>query len=174
MGSRSYRLPDRLGSTRGQAGFDFLVGMSVFLITVGVVFTSVPGIFQPFESETGPNMVVADRSASLLVEDYLVDDVTKPSILNESCSVDFFDGDTDDSSCRFDHNGTALHAALSVDEFSGVNVTIESNGSILTLDAGNSVDAAAGRAPPSTADVVVGKRAVTIGGKRGVLFVRVW
>lgn len=156
---------------RGQTGFDFLVGMSVFLITTGIVFSFAPGMFEPFDTDTGPNMVVAERSGSLLAADLLVENVTRPGVLNATCTADFFDEDTDDPNCRFDQNGTDLNAALHVDEFRGLNVTVESSGSVITVD-GDSLEA--GRAPPATAEVVVGKRGVLIEGEQGTLLVRVW
>jgi hypothetical protein len=162
---------ESLRGERGQTGFDFLVGMSVFLITVGIVFTFAPGMFEPFDADTGSTMVIADRSASMLSEDLLVEDVTRPSVLNATCTADFFDTDPDNPNCRFDQNGTDLDAALQLDEFRGLNVTIESSGSILTVEGDR---LAAGPAPPATADVVVGKRTVLIGETQGVLQVRVW
>jgi len=160
-----------LQGDRGQTGFDFLVGMSVFLVTVGLVLSFTPGMFEPFDTETGPGMIVADRSASLLTADLLVEDVTRPGVLNTTCTTDFFDADPDDQSCRFDANGTELHEALHIDEYRGLNVTVESSGSVMTVDGDR---LAAGPAPPATADVVVGKRSVLIEDERGVLLVRVW
>lgn len=157
--------------TRGQTGFDFLVGMSVFLITVGIVFTFAPGMFTPFDTNTGSTMVIADRSASLLAEDLLVEDVSRPGVLNATCTTEFFDADGAVADCRFDDDADDLHAALVTDEFRGLNVTVESSGSILSV---NGDPLAAGRTPPSTADVVVGKRAVLVDGEQSVLLVRVW
>jgi len=156
---------------RGQTGFDFLVGMSVFLVTVGLVLSFTPGMFEPFDTETGPGMIVADRSASLLTEDLLVEDVTRPGVINTTCTTDFFDADPDDPNCRFDANGTELHEALHIDRYRGLNVTVESSGSITTVDGDR---LAAGPAPPDTADVVVGKRSVLIEDEQGIIIVRVW
>ena len=156
---------------RGQTGFDFLVGMSVFLLTVGLVLSFTPGMFEPFDTETGPSMIIADRSASLLSADLLVEDVTRPGVLNATCTADFFDAGADDPSCRFDQDGADLHSALAVEEFRGINVTVESSGSPLTVDGDR---LAAGPAPPVTADVVVGKRAVVVDGRGATLLVRVW
>ena len=66
------------GREKAQTGFDFLVGMSVFLVTIGLVLGFVPSMFQPFDTDTGPDMVTADRSAAHLVEDLLVQDVGDP------------------------------------------------------------------------------------------------
>jgi len=145
--------------------------MSVFLVTVGLVLSFTPGMFEPFDTETGPNMIIADRSASLLSADLLVEETTRPGVLNTTCTTDFFDTDPDDPNCRFDANGTELNAALSVDDYRGLNVTVESSGSVMTVDGDR---LAAGRAPPATADVVVGKRSVLIEDEQGILLVRVW
>lgn len=160
---------------RAQTAVDFLAGMSIFLVTIGFVFGFVPGMFQPFDTTTGSNLVTADRGAAHLVEWILVEDTDTPGILNETCSAEFFDRDGDTGDCRFDSDAENLNAALGIVETEEINVTIESNGTILTLngDAGQ-VTADAGRPPPSTGEVVTSKRAVLIGSNRGIAYVRVW
>lgn len=156
---------------RGQTAFDFFVGMSVFLVTLSIVLAFVPTMVQPFDSEAGPNMVVADRSAALLAEDLLVADVASPGVLNTTCTVDFFDDDPDVADCRFTQDGSNLVDALAVDPYTSVNVTVESAGTVLTVD---SHALQAGRSPPVTADVVSARRAVLVDGSRAILRVRVW
>lgn len=139
---------------RGQTAVDFLAGITVFLITIGFVFSFVPGMFQPFDTDTGSSMVAADRGAALLVEDVLVDDVREPGVLNETSTAEFFDVDGDD-----------LNEALGIADHRTVNVTIESGG--VTVHS-------TGPAPPSTADAVVAERLVLVDGDQETLFIRVW
>lgn len=160
---------------RGQSAPDFLVGMSVFLLTIGFVFAFVPGMFDPFETDTGPNMVSADRAAAYLAESALVEDVDAPGRLNESCTAEFFYADGDTDGCAFDADASDLNDALGVSDTAAVNVTIETQDGFRSVDgAHGSVDAQAGRAPPPTGDVVVAKRVVTVDGDEGTLYVRVW
>ena len=160
---------------RGQTAIDFLAGMTVFLVTIGFVLSFVPGMFQPFETDTGANMVAADRGAALLVEDALVEGSGTPGVLNETCTAEFFDADGDTDGCRFADDADDLPGALGLDELREVNVTIESGGSLETLpgDAG-SVTTAGGPAPASTDDVIVATRVVLVDGRQATLYVRVW
>ena len=155
---------------RGQTGFDFLAGMSVFLLTVGFVFGFAPGMFSPFTSETGTTMIVADRSAASLVEHRLVDTTSEPGILNGTCTEEFFDADGMVAECPFDTDAADLHDALGVDSTLDVNVTIEHNGSIVT----HGVPLTAGPEPNPSAGVTVSQRIVYLDGEEETLFVRVW
>jgi len=153
------------GSDRGQVAFDFMVGMAVFLVTVGFVVTFVPGIFQPFDTSTGPNMVVADRAASHLVEDALVESPAEPGVLNSTCTAEFFDADGSVGACRFDADASDVNAALGVEATTSLNVTVSDNAGL---------QYAAGRPAPPTGDVVVARRVVLLDGTRQTLVVRVW
>lgn len=160
---------------RGQTAVDFLAGMTVFLVTVGFVFTLVPGMFQPFETDTGANMLAADRSAALLAEDLLLEGVGETGVVNETCAAEFFDGDGLVGDCRFDADAADLRGALRVPDHVNVNVTLESVGVVQTVDgSGGPVTARAGRSPPSTSDVVVAQRIVLVEDERLTLFVRMW
>lgn len=160
---------------RGQTAFDFLAGMTVFLVAIGFTLSFVPGMFQPFESDTGANMVAADRSAALLASSALADDVRAPGVLNETCTAEFFDADGIVDDCRYDADAKDPTAALGLDDTVQVNVTIEnSTGIVSVTDDGGPVEASVGRAPPETAEVVTGKRVVTVGGRQGTLLVQLW
>lgn len=149
--------------------------MTIFLVTVGFVFSLVPGMFQPFETETGRNMVAVDRGAALLAEDLLLEESGEGPVVNETCAAEFFDENGDVGECQFDADGGDLQTALGIEEDASVNVTLESNGNAVTLQgADGPVVARAGRAPPPTADVVVAKRVVLLDGRRATLLVRVW
>lgn len=154
---------------RGQYGFDFLAGMSVFLITIGFIFGFAPGMFSPFTSDTGPNMIVADRSAASLSEQLLVESTAAPGNLNESCTKKFFDAGGA-SGCHFDADADDLHAALGTDATVRLNVTIEDNGTI--VDEG--VRLAAGPAPDPSSGVTVSQRIVFLYDQEQTLYVRVW
>lgn len=162
---------DRRGprDSRGQLGFDFLVGMSIFLITVAFVVGFVPGMFDPFAAETGADMIIADRSAAHITGNVLVESPAEPAVLNTTCTAIFFSDDSIPAGCRFESQ--ELPVALGIDDAVSVNVTIEDGGTIRTID-GESLKA--GRAPTELNDVSVAQRVVYVDGESSRLFVRVW
>lgn len=155
---------------RAQYGFDFLAGMSIFLLTIGFIYGFAPGMFSPFTSDTGPNMIVADRSAASLSEQLLVESTTSPGTLNESCTEEFFSPAGPTAGCHFDADSGDLHAALGIDTTVGVNVTIEDNGTIVD----ERVRLAAGPKPDASTSVTVSQRIVFVYGEEKTLYVRVW
>lgn len=156
------RLPDR-----GQTTLDFTVGVSVFLAILVFVFGFVPTMFAPFESDTGSDAATANRVADRLSADVLADTTREPSVLNETCTVGFFDADGGPpvAGCRYGTDAADLEMTLGVDSFIHVNVTIEN-------DSGTRL--AAGEAPTSADDPVIAKRAVLLSDEQNRLFVRVW
>lgn len=160
------------GSDRGQLGFDFMVGMAVFLLTLGFLFAFLPGMFEPFSNSSGQGMITADRSAARLAEDLLVEDGTDPNVLNKTCTVDFYEeGGTDAAGCRFETDSSDLAGALGIDVDTSVNTTIESGGTIDSLDG---VELKAGPVVAERVDVTVSQRIVLLDGQDRRLIVRVW
>ncbi|MBI4362546.1 MAG: hypothetical protein HY558_05160 [Euryarchaeota archaeon] len=68
----------------GQLSLDFLIGVTLFLFTFMFVAQMVPTLFTPFDAQSDVTTLLADRVSVALVERYLVDDPTKPSVLNMS------------------------------------------------------------------------------------------
>ena len=90
---------------RGQTVLDFAIGAGVLLITVGVVFTFVPSIFEPFTSAGSSAPIGADRVATHLTTQLLAADAATPSALDAACTAAFFAGDgglSDEADCGFD------------------------------------------------------------------------
>jgi hypothetical protein len=56
--------------TRGQTGVDFIVGVGIFLLTIGFVVSFVPGMLTPFGDDTA-SPLVTDRVADELATDLL-------------------------------------------------------------------------------------------------------
>lgn len=159
-----------LQNGRGQTGFDFLVGMSVFLVTVGLVFTFAPGMFEPFTTEAGPHMIVADRSAARLVGDVLVESPDRPGVLNETCTVEFFDGaGSIPSGCRFETHD--VNEVLGLDSNTRVNVTILDGGTVETV---GTTELHSGPSPDGTDSVIASQRMVVLDGNQSRLLVKVW
>lgn len=170
MGNRE---PSRRQAGRGQTALDLLVGMSVFLLTLGFVFGFVPGMFDPFVSPAIADTVTADRGAAVLVEDVLAASPNRPNVLNETCTVEFFDDDGDVADCRFESEDP--HAALGIDTRHELNVTVENDGGIRTLAAGgDSTELKVGASPDPSADVTVAKRVAMLDDDEHTIYVRVW
>jgi hypothetical protein len=163
---------------RAQTTLDFAVGVSVFLGVVAFAFAFAPTMFAPFDSDTGVNSVVADRSADRLAADALVDSPDDPTVLDGDCTRRFFNGSLPiPSDCRYDT--TDLGDALGVGARTQVNVTVENDTGIRHL---GDTRLAAGDPTTTTADVVVARRVVLLPGsddaayprERNQLLVRVW
>lgn len=169
------------GCHRGQTHIDFLVGVGVFLLTVGFVFAFVPGMVTPFAGGQ-EHPVVADRAGGALAEDLLADG--SPSVLNTSCTLAFF-GAASDAGCPFD-------AAVPLTERVGIDARYRLNVSLKRADSGG-IDVlctdgtgvqpcasggdrlAAGPAIPQDSNsVTVATRGVYVDGTTAVLEVSVW
>ena len=91
-------------TARGQTVIDFAIGAGVFLITVGVVFTFVPSIFEPFGTAGGGTPIGADRVATHLTGQLLAVDPASPTALSGACTAAFFgENETlaENASCSF-------------------------------------------------------------------------
>ncbi|WP_255195953.1 DUF7287 family protein [Halorarius litoreus] len=176
------------GSARGQTGLDFLVGIGLFLLTVGFVLAFVPGTLTPFSDAT-EQPLVADRLADTVVAGLAED--TEPNVLNTTCTVAFF-GVAPDTGCAFDGSETTtadgLATELGAPAFTRVNVTLERSvagtstrtvrcgtASPLAIgDCSSGSPLATGNAVPADASVVTATRAVWVDGQDAVVVVRVW
>lgn len=159
-------------SSRGQTALDFAVGMGVFLLAVGFAFSFVPAMFQPFDTTGEGSAVIADRSATHLTEMSLSAGGS-PGMLDRDCTVAFF-GDTGGDDCRWESRGDtadSLRDELGLGSHTGVNVTVERDGSLQEID---DVRLAAGAEPPRRTSVSMATRLVSIGGAEHRLSVRVW
>lgn len=55
----------------GQISLDYLIGVTIFLLTFIFVFAFIPGMFSPFHSNSDEITMAADRVAAVLVENTL-------------------------------------------------------------------------------------------------------
>lgn len=104
---------------RGQTLPDFVVGITIFLITFTFVVQFVPQMILPFEGQE--QSVVAQRAASGLGNHLLADGET-PSKLNEACTLAFFEQISGES-CPFDTDNTVTDQ-LGISPTYAVNVTL--------------------------------------------------
>jgi hypothetical protein len=168
---------------RGQTSIDFVVGMSVFLLTVAFVVAFLPGVFEPFTASGAGDTLASDRTASLLAEQLLADPAN-PTVVDSACAAEFFDVEGDGAggvaSCQFTTDAADLDAALGLGPGTTVNVTIEEGGRILriyengTVHPDGDIHLAAGPEPPEAESVVVSRRVVLLDDSDRDLYVRVW
>lgn len=152
----------------GQTNIDFLIGMSIFLLSVAFVLALIPSVFEPFAADSGSNSLVADRAATTMVEDVL-GEPGDPAVLNTTCTTAFFD-ETVPPGCSY--TTTDLNDALAISATTRLNATIEKHGSIRTIGA---TRLAAGPVPPTrSSSVVISRRVVLLDGDDYRLNVRVW
>ncbi|MFC6825967.1 DUF7287 family protein [Halopelagius fulvigenes] len=155
---------------RAQMTLDFAIGVGLFLLVVAFVVAFVPGIFEPFErTESGTQ--VADRLATSLSTD-LLGDPAEPYVLNDDCTVEFFDGSGGSTDCRFDASADAPDGVFALDSGTNANVTVRNRGGDIASLGGTTL--AAGDAVPDDRSVTTARRAVRLNGTTYFLYVRVW
>jgi hypothetical protein len=159
-----------MSHARAQTTLDFTIGMSVFLAVIVFVFAFIPGMFTPFEADTGSDAVMADRVADRLSADLLVDSPADPSVLNATCTSAFFNG-SDPPGCRYSDHAGSLRTAVGVGDTVRVNVTVENSTGVRTLDG---TPLAAGDTPSSVDTPIIAKRVVLLENEQNRLLVRVW
>ena len=139
---------------RGQTLNDYVLGISVFLLTVAFVVAFLPGIFTPFNAPISDSTTArANRGAAFVVNDLSVDH--HPNVLNASRTTAFFG-----------QNETQLRGTLGFPSVVGVNVTISET-------ATGSVDWTAG-GTPGDRPAAATSRIVRIGTESYRLTVKVW
>lgn len=112
------------GEERGQTSIDFLIGIGVFLATVGFVALFAMDVVTPFAGEQG-GALVADRTADELVGVTLAGPAGT-NVLDESCTLAFFDDSASDDGCAFD-SANSLTDRVGIDDRWDLNVTVERN-----------------------------------------------
>lgn len=175
---------------RGQTTLDFALGASLFLLALLGVLIFISGTIEPFAEGSQEDIGVADRVADGLAEGLLAEPAS-PHVLNETCTVAFFE-DTSPDYCR--HDGANLTDRVGVKHWQYVNVTMQTN---LTTDpgeetvcwdqategivarskcnTGGDVVFTAGPTPPESAsDTVTARRVVSINGTDTTMRVEVW
>jgi len=179
---------------RGQTTFDFTVGVSIFLLVVVSIFVFVPGTLEPFSEGGQEDIVTTNRVADSLSEG-LLGDPGQPHVLNTTCTVEFFRGNSP-GYCRYDGNN--LTERIGVENRAFVNVSLRSNttGSdgtdVLcwdeddgptprfverddgTCDGGEVVTAVGPTPPRGSGTAVTARRIVQINGTDATLLVEVW
>lgn len=142
-------------TTRGQTTLDYLVGVTIFLLTIALIFAFIPASFEPLETDWGAKAMESDRAISHLAGTELAKDSQKPFILDQSKTNTFFS--------RPDAN---LSEDIGLPSTAHVNLTIQKNES--------NVIHRRGQPRPASGSVVTAKRSVLLDGSQYRLVIRVW
>lgn len=179
-----------MGSNRGRRGqttVDLLVGMSVFLITAGVVIATASGMVDPYVGDQ-EYPLVADRTTALLAEGMFVTG-TGPSVLNETCTFGFFNDSMGEGTCAipYDETEADLTERLGLTAWYSLNVTIRRNttgtadldvvctdGDSLQPCTAGGTRLSAGPTPPDSGSVFSASRGAYLQGRDVVIEVVLW
>ena len=133
---------------------DFLVGTTVFLLTLSAVLVTVPGLSDPFVTGHESDTIVADRAAEALSMDILVASTDDPYVLRESKVSAFFGQPEADAKDQ-----------LGIDASVNLNVTLTTASTQLE---------SVGATPPASVDTSVAWRSGRYQGTDVELVVKVW
>ncbi|MEF8780968.1 MAG: hypothetical protein V5A46_09850 [Haloferacaceae archaeon] len=156
--------------TRAQTTLDFAIGAGVFLVAIAFVVAFVPGMFVPFDADTGT--ITANRVADSAASDVL-GDPAEPRALDTECTDGFFEqmnGGSSTDACRFDENATGPDEVFGVSD--RLNVTIEHRNGTAVVRDGQALSA--GPDPDDGRTVATVRRTVLLDGESKQLLVRVW
>lgn len=140
---------------RGQTTLDYLVGVTIFLLTIAFIFAFIPASFEPLDTDWGVQAMESDRAISHLAGAELAKSPQKPFILDQEKTDTFFSKSDADLAEDIGLPGTAQ-----------ANLTIQTNESTVIYRRGEPL--------PASRSVVTAKRSVLLEGSQYRLVIRVW
>lgn len=138
---------------RAQTTLDFLIGATIFLLTVAMIIGMVPGILDPFELDRSSAPVETNRAASTLATDELAMS-NSPYVLSESEVGVFFNESDEDVRNR-----------LGLGDGVAYNITLQTQ---------NETIGTTGDPVPEDRSITSAWRVVSYDGKQAELRVRTW
>lgn len=147
---------------KGQLTLDYLIAITFFLFAVFFVFQYASGLFTPLQSNSNEVTLIADRTATELVENTLSDNTESTNNFVDKDKIDDFFNNTSQYHNILGLNGSYFTYRL--------NVTLENNTSIIR---------STGDPIPSYKDIGQTKRIVIFRDegnnlKSQILSVRIW
>lgn len=113
---------------RAQTAQDFAVGIGIFLLVIAFVFTFLPTVFSPFDTDVGAaEQAQADRSSTFIVHNITAPG--EPNHVNETAAETFFNETGSDIDEIQNTTGMSFDAR--------VNVTISPLENDTVIDVGN-------------------------------------
>jgi hypothetical protein len=161
-----------LRDDRAQTTIDFTIGVTLFLVTLTVVFAFLP-IPTPGGTTTDTSTASIDRIANTLTGTELVKHGAPTGTLDATCTAAFFNNtDTEHipDDCRF--TTTNLTELTGLDAGHETHITITQNETVRTV---NAVALTRGSPPrPDDENIATARRVVTINGDAHRLTIKVW
>ncbi len=81
---------ERYSNDRAQTTIDYMVGMSIFLLTVAFVFQFMNSLFAPFGTTSDDVTLAADRASTVLVERLLIADKSGAMSIIDEGKLNYF------------------------------------------------------------------------------------
>ncbi|MDK2892707.1 MAG: hypothetical protein PWQ49_1099 [Methanohalophilus sp.] len=108
---------------------DYLVGITIFLLTVFFVFQYTSGLFTPFASDSDEITLVADRVATTIIENEMsAQSITTPNLVDKNRVAAFT------NLLNVDYNDTIHALGLSGGYYTyNLNITIENSTSVMYI-----------------------------------------
>lgn len=148
---------------RGQTGVDFVVGVGIFLLTIGFVVSFVPGMLTPFSDETA-SPLIADRVADALTEDTLAAGPGMSTLDPDRTQAFFAAGSVPDRLALPDGTNLNVTVERNVPD-SALREIVSSDGTVLAM--GQPI-------PPVGASVSTATRMATLEGMPVVVVIQIW
>lgn len=105
------------GDGYGQTSIDFLVGMTLFMLTLIFALNFMSGMVEPYTSTSGESIEVADRASDKLYTDTLSSPNQRPGYFNYSSVSEFFENSSEPD----------IRDALGLSETQNFNITVSSD-----------------------------------------------
>lgn len=105
-----------------QISIDYLLGITIFLLTFIFVFAFIPGMFSPFHSDSDEITMAADRVAAVLVENVLA---TGGAGNKEPCIIDEATIDAFGASLADPATSSQLRKTLGLNKTDGSQYNLE-------------------------------------------------
>jgi len=112
----------------GQAFLDYLVGVSIFLLSLIFIFHFIQGIFTPFLSSSEAITVIADRVGDNILEELADNNVGFP-MLNKTRIDAFFNESLNTSNSNYSNTISMLGLNGSVGRYE-LNVTLDTQNGV--------------------------------------------
>jgi hypothetical protein len=150
----------------GQITIDYLVAITIFLLALFFIFQYTIGLFTPFESNSDEVTMIADRVATMVVEDRIsAENPYTPNLVNNSFMNEFFQ--------QINTNYASTQNSL------GLNGTFFQYNLNVSLEDSTHILLTAGKRLPDKGNIAQTKRVVLIEDDAGqthtaILSFRVW
>ncbi|GFO97788.1 hypothetical protein ig2599ANME_1998 [groundwater metagenome] len=165
---------------RAQMTIDYMIGMSIFLLTVAFVFQFMNSLFAPFQTASDDATLAADRASTVLVERLLIADKSGALSIIDEGKLNYFNNTRLNYTNKTIDSNNKTNYQNALDELGLLSDYIIYDMNMSVTDLNGSKMFIGG--PPLLENVDIGqtRRLVLIVNsttgyqKRAIVFVRVW